>query len=95
MAHHGQHGVERTVYETIQPRCCLWCTPTWLWDNIGPDGYDSGEFHTVVVRGWMSEMGVRRHYMNAYENSRIVIQHLPQTRSTQKRHGLSHAAYSQ
>ena len=28
MSHHGQHGVERPVYEAIQPRCCLWCTPT-------------------------------------------------------------------
>lgn len=73
MAHHGQHGVERPVYEMIRPRCCLWCTPTWLWDNIGPDGYDSGVFHTIVVRGWMSEMGVRRHYMNTYEDSCIVM----------------------
>lgn len=73
MSHHGQHGVERPVYEAIQPRCCLWCTPTWLWDNLGPDGYDSGVFHTIVVRGWMSEMGVRRHYMNTYEDSCIEL----------------------
>lgn len=73
MAHHGQHGVERPVYEVIRPRCCLWCTPSWLWDNLGPDGYDSGVFHTIVVRGWMSEMGVRRHYMNTYEDSRIEL----------------------
>ena len=64
MAHHGQNGVEKAVYEAIQPRCCLWCTPTWLWDNLGPYGYDSGIFNTVVVRGWMSEMGARRHYVN-------------------------------
>ena len=36
-------------------------------------GYDSGVFHTIVVRGWMSEMGVRRHYMNTYEDSCIVM----------------------
>lgn len=64
MAHHGQNGVERQVYEVISPRCCLWCTPTWLWDNMGEHGYDSGIFRTVVVRGWMSEIGVRRHYVN-------------------------------
>lgn len=73
MAHHGQNGVGRDVYEAIGPRCCLWCTPGWLWDNIGPDGYDSGIFHTIVVRGWMSEMGVRRHYMNTYEDNCIVL----------------------
>lgn len=73
MAHHGQHGVERPVYEAIQPRCCLWCTPSWLWDNIGPEGYDSGVFHTIVVRGWMSEMGVRRHNMNTHEDCCIML----------------------
>lgn len=73
MAHHGQHGVERRVYEAIQPRCCLWCTPSWLWDNLGPEGYDSGEFHTIVERGWMSEMGVRRHYMNTHADAAIVL----------------------
>ena len=64
MSHHGQHGVDRPVYEVIRPRCCLWCTPTWLWDNLGPDGYDSGIYGTVIVRGWMSDIGVRRHYVS-------------------------------
>ena len=64
MAHHGQDGVERSVYEAVQPRCALWCTPTWLWDNMGPDGYDSGIYKTVIVRGWMSDLGVRKHYVN-------------------------------
>ena len=63
MAHHGQQGVTRQVYEVISPKCCLWCTPSWLWDNRGPNGYDSGNFKTVVVRGWMSDMGVKQHYV--------------------------------
>lgn len=63
MAHHGQNGVTREVYEAISPKCCLWCTPSWLWDNMGPNGYDSGNFRTVVVRGWMSDLGVKRHYV--------------------------------
>ena len=63
MAHHGQQGVTKEVYEIIAPKCCLWCTPSWLWDNMGPNGYDSGNFKTVVVRGWMSEMGVKQHYV--------------------------------
>lgn len=64
MAHHGQDGVERDVYEAVRARCCLWCTPTWLWDNMGAEGYDSGNYKTVIVRGWMSEIGVRKHYVN-------------------------------
>ena len=63
MAHHGQQGVSREVYEAISPRFCLWCTPSWLWDNMGPNGYDTGHYQTVVVRGWMSSLGcVERHY---------------------------------
>ena len=64
MAHHGQNGVSREVYEAIHPKYCLWCTPTWLWDNKGEGGYDTGPFRTVVVRGWMSEIGgIKRHYV--------------------------------
>ncbi len=63
MAHHGQNGVTKDVYKVISPKCCLWCTPSWLWDNRGPNGYDSGDFKTVIVRGWMSELGVKRHYV--------------------------------
>lgn len=63
MAHHGQLGVSKEVYEAVRPRFCLWCTPTWLWDNMGPNGYDTGHYQTVVVRGWMSGLGcVERHY---------------------------------
>lgn len=64
MAHHGQKGVERDVYEAIHANVCLWCTPTWLWDNMGPEGYDTGNFKTVVVRGWMSEIRAKKHYVN-------------------------------
>lgn len=63
MAHHGQGGVSREVYEAIRPSYCLWCTPSWLWENQGPRGYDTGMFQTVIVRGWLSEIGgIKRHY---------------------------------
>ena len=63
MAHHGQGGVEKEVYEVIQPTYCLWPTPSWLWDNMGPGGYDTGHFRTVIVRGWISSLRcVKKHY---------------------------------
>ena len=63
MAHHGQDGVDRSVYEAIRPRFCLWCAPTWVWDNLGPGGYDTGRLKTVIVRGWISELHcTERHY---------------------------------
>lgn len=64
MAHHGQNGVDFDVYKAVEAKVCLWNTPTWLWDNMGPDGYDSGHYKTVIVRGWMSSLGVRKHYVN-------------------------------
>lgn len=64
MAHHGQGGVSRECYALIQPDYCLWPTPSWLWDNLGPGGYDTGIFGTVVTRGWMSALRcVKRHYL--------------------------------
>jgi len=63
MAHHGQDGAEKDVYEVIDPDYCIWYTPTWLWDNIGENGYDTRHFKTVIVRGWMSEIGIKKHYI--------------------------------
>ena len=64
MAHHGQAGVDFDVYRAVMPTHCLWCTPTWLWDNMGEGGYDTGPFKTVVVRGWMSSLrSVKKHYL--------------------------------
>ena len=63
MAHHGQGGVGPEVYAVVRPTYCLWPTPSWLWDNMGPGGYDTGPFQTLVTRGWISSLHcVKRHY---------------------------------
>ena len=64
MAHHGQGGVSAECYAVIHPTYCLWPTPSWLWNNMGAGGYDTGPFATVVTRGWISAMHcVKRHYL--------------------------------
>ena len=63
MAHHGQNGVSRAVYEAARPKACLWNTPVWLWNNDAGGGYDTHVWQTVVVRGWMEELGVRHHFI--------------------------------
>ena len=64
MAHHGQNGVSSSCYAAIRPTYCLWPTPSWLWDNLGPNGYDTGIFNTVATRGWISALHcVKRHYL--------------------------------
>lgn len=63
MAHHGQNGVTKEVYEAISPKGCLWCTPKWLWDNDAGDGYNTYTWQTIIVRGWMDQMGITEHYV--------------------------------
>ena len=60
MAHHGQSGVEKNVYEAILPEVCLWPTPQWLWDNELDGVAGAGPYWTQEVRTWMKDLGVKR-----------------------------------
>ena len=63
MAHHGQHGVDEEVYQYVRPHTCLWCAPLWLWNNDAGQGFNTHEWQTVIVRGWMEKLGVKQHYV--------------------------------
>lgn len=63
MAHHGQNGVEKNVYEAIDAKVCLWNTPIWLWNNDAGEGANTGPWKTVAVRAWMDEMKVPYHFI--------------------------------
>ncbi len=65
MAHHGQHGVDKTFYQEVQPQGCFWPTPQWLYDNNSGKGPGSGKWDTLNVRRWMAELGVANHYVAA------------------------------
>ena len=58
MAHHGQNGVDRPVYEAIAPRFAFWTTPDWLWTNTLP-GQEPGKgpWATLTVRSWLEALG--------------------------------------
>lgn len=64
LAHHGNEGVGRAVYDAIGAKFCLWCTTDWLWNNDNGLGYDTHIWRTVVTRGWMSDIGVKWHYIS-------------------------------
>lgn len=68
MAHHGQNGVERPVYEAIAPRFAFWTTPDWLWTNTLP-GQEPGKgpWATLTVRKWMEELGTEPVRAAAYD----------------------------
>lgn len=58
MAHHGQAGVERNVYEKIGAKYAFWPTPKWLWDNTPYLGGEPGigPFETPKTAKWMEEL---------------------------------------
>lgn len=63
MAHHGQSGAEKEVYEQIKPEICLWSTPEWLWNNDPGTGYNTGIWKTIETRKWMEDLGVTENYV--------------------------------
>lgn len=63
MAHHGQGGASKEVYEQINPKICLWPTTDWLWDNDPGTGYNTGIWTTIETRNWMEELKVTRNYI--------------------------------
>ena len=65
MAHHGQNGVDFEFYKAVQPRCCLWPTPAWLWNNDSGKGINSGTWQTLIVRDWMDQLQVEKHFLAA------------------------------
>ncbi len=70
MAHHGQGGVDRSFYELIAPKVCLWTAPKWLYENNNffsddPATAGKGPFFTLETRAWMKELGVEENYAHA------------------------------
>ena len=63
MSHHGQSGVDKDVYETIQPEICLWPTPEWLWNNNPGSGYNTGNWTTLETRKWVEDLKVKTNYV--------------------------------
>ena len=73
MAHHGQNGVKKSFYQAVAPRACLWNTPDWLWNNDAGEGFNTGPWRTVEVRGWMEELGISHHFVSKDGEQAIVL----------------------
>ena len=63
VAHHGQAGASKELYQAVQPKIALWPTTTWLWNNDSGAGEDSGPWKTKETRGWLEELGVKENYL--------------------------------
>lgn len=64
MAHHGQAGATKELYEAVQPKICLWPTPEWLWNNDAGNGKGSGQWKTLETRKWMEDLNVQTNYVS-------------------------------
>ena len=73
MAHHGQQGVSKEIYEYIKPKIFLWPTPDWLWINDSGNGEDSGPWKTKETRKWIEELNVNKNIIEKDGNIKISI----------------------
>lgn len=73
MAHHGQSGVSKEIYDYIKPKICLWPTPDWLWINDSGGGEDSGPWKTKETRQWIEELHVETNIIEKDGNIKISI----------------------
>ncbi len=64
MAHHGQQGVRKDFYRSIEFRVCLWPTPSWVYQNDQGEGYNTGNLQTIEIRELMDSMGIKEHYLS-------------------------------
>ena len=67
MPHHGQNGIDRSFYELMRPKVCLYTAPKWLWENNryrcnDPETVGKGPFTTLETRRWMDELGAEESY---------------------------------
>lgn len=67
MAHHGQNGVDRSFYEAVRPKICMYPAPLWLWDCDNGQGKGSASWlKTLETRCWMKEIGVEKSCVAAF-----------------------------
>ncbi|MEN8157162.1 MAG: MBL fold metallo-hydrolase [Bacteroidota bacterium] len=64
MAHHGQQGVRKDFYRSIDFRVCLWPTPSWVYQNDQGEGYNTGNLETIEIRDLMDSLGIKEHHIS-------------------------------
>lgn len=73
LGHHGQNGLSDEFYEKFTPRCALWCTPDWLWDNDFGNGFDTAGWNTIHTRKLMKRLNVKKHIISKDGEQKLVF----------------------
>ena len=71
MAHHGNWGVTKEVYEAIDPTAAFYNATDYLYNNDQGGGFNTGKWDSVKVRGWLDEIGVEKRFL-AFEGDQVV-----------------------
>lgn len=74
VAHHGQAGATEELYKVINPKICLWPTPTWLWNNDSGNGENTGNWETFETRKWIERLNVEKNYVGKDGNQTIEME---------------------
>ncbi len=67
MAHHGQNGATKKLYEVVKPNICLWPTQKWLWNNETEKNITQTSWSIEETKSWMQELGVKENYIETEE----------------------------
>ena len=59
LAHHGQSGGSKKLYELTQAKYAFWCAPKWLYDNDLGNGENTGPFTSAITKEWLSELDIK------------------------------------
>ena len=70
LAHHGQNGVTKEVYEAIHPEVAVFNCHEGLYNNDFGGGYNTGIWKTIEVREWMDSMGAKK--IVSYEGDQTI-----------------------
>lgn len=67
IAHHGQNGACKELYEEIKPKICMWPTPNWLWDD------NNNKYNTCETRKWIENLNVKQNIVAKDGDQEIYI----------------------
>lgn len=64
MAHHGNSGTSKALYEWLEPKACLWPCTNWLWQNMDRTTLipGTGNWETKEIYQFLMAKGYTTHY---------------------------------
>lgn len=58
LAHHGQRGGSKELYEAVNPNYAIWCTTVRNYNNWTVNGINTGALKSAETKDWLKSMNV-------------------------------------